>query len=291
MFLNYQRTSATWATSNTSGTQTGLWRYDAYGNLANGVPTSPFGFAGEYRDAATGYTNLRARWYQPQTGEFTTRDPAFAQTHRAYAYAEDDPVNNIDPSGNWAVGECGGGVVEVALGIGLGATGDVCLVRTVFGSGDHIGFTATAGGSTAGLGASAGIGAAYSISDADGLHDLGGWFQSVIVSVPTPLGVGASAAYFWGTGSQGQPVHGVNLGVGIGPGISVGVFDTYTWVHQFDGGGFLGWEGVVVDGLQKVWDALVPWPLTVAANVYSYLNEAEAQAASGGAGGKLWYCP
>jgi RHS repeat-associated protein len=78
------------------------YRYDAFGDLAFGTPTSPFGYAGQYADISSspsGFDNMRARWYQAQTGQFTTWDPAFAQTDQAYDYAGEDPVNWGDPSG------------------------------------------------------------------------------------------------------------------------------------------------------------------------------------------------
>jgi hypothetical protein len=37
--------------------------------------------------------------YQPSTGGFNTRDPAFAATGTAYTYAGGDPVNENDPTG------------------------------------------------------------------------------------------------------------------------------------------------------------------------------------------------
>ncbi len=40
---------------------------------------------------------LRARWYNPTTGRFLTRDPIDAG-HK-YAYANSDPVNRVDPTG------------------------------------------------------------------------------------------------------------------------------------------------------------------------------------------------
>jgi RHS repeat-associated protein len=72
---------------------------DAYGTLAFGTPTSPFGYSGQYTDATSGLVNDRDRNYQPQTGGFTTRDPAFATTDTAYTYAGGDPVNGSDPLG------------------------------------------------------------------------------------------------------------------------------------------------------------------------------------------------
>lgn len=98
-YLTYTGSNSTWISTNQAGDQTGYWGYDAYGNLAFGTPTSPFGYSGQYADATTGLVNDRARWYEPQTGGFTTRDPAFAHTDQAYAYAGGDPVNDSDPTG------------------------------------------------------------------------------------------------------------------------------------------------------------------------------------------------
>ncbi len=40
-----------------------------------------------------------ARWYDPETAEFTSVDPDVAETGEPYAFAGDDPVNESDPSG------------------------------------------------------------------------------------------------------------------------------------------------------------------------------------------------
>ncbi|MHB8660151.1 MAG: RHS repeat-associated core domain-containing protein [Solirubrobacteraceae bacterium] len=50
-------------------------------------------------DPETGLQYLRARYYDPQTGQFLTRDPIEAQTRQPYSYANDNPVNNTDPTG------------------------------------------------------------------------------------------------------------------------------------------------------------------------------------------------
>ncbi|MHB8320055.1 MAG: RHS repeat-associated core domain-containing protein [Acidimicrobiales bacterium] len=57
---------------------------------------------------------MRARWYDTQSGVFTSVDPAISSTNQPYSYANGDPVNNSDPSGLWCVGfvvpiACGGG--------------------------------------------------------------------------------------------------------------------------------------------------------------------------------------
>ncbi len=60
---------------------------------------SPLGFTGEYTDAETGFVYLRARHYDPATGQFLTRDPLEALTRSPYGYVEGNPVNLTDPSG------------------------------------------------------------------------------------------------------------------------------------------------------------------------------------------------
>jgi RHS repeat-associated protein len=98
-YLTYTAANSTWLSTNTAGDKTGFWGYDAFGNLAFGTPTSAFGYAGQYSDATTGLSDMRARWYDAETGEFTTVDPDVTETGQPYAYAGDDPVNEDDPSG------------------------------------------------------------------------------------------------------------------------------------------------------------------------------------------------
>ena len=117
-YMTYTPADSSWLITNASGDETAFYGYDAFGNLAFGTPSSLFGYAGQYTDPSTGLSGLRARWYQPQTGNFTTRDPVFSKTDQAYAYAGDDPVNESDPTGmsvnlsgaaQWAQGDASPG--------------------------------------------------------------------------------------------------------------------------------------------------------------------------------------
>jgi RHS repeat-associated protein len=104
LFLTYTPSDSSWLATNAVGDELGFWRYDAFGTLALGTPDSPFGYAGQYTDTSSdpsGFDNMRARWYMAQTGQFTSVDPALAQTDQAYDYAGGDPVNSNDPSGLW----------------------------------------------------------------------------------------------------------------------------------------------------------------------------------------------
>jgi len=105
-FLTYSPSNSSWVVSNAAGQEVSYYRYDAFGTLAVGSPTSAFGYAGQYQTTTSNGTplqNMRARWYDPGSGQFTSRDPAFAQTDQAYAYASGDPVNRSDPSGQMTV--------------------------------------------------------------------------------------------------------------------------------------------------------------------------------------------
>jgi RHS repeat-associated protein len=49
---------------------------------------------------------LRARYYDPATGQFLSRDPALSLSGSVYAYADGDPIGRKDPSGLWTGGIC-----------------------------------------------------------------------------------------------------------------------------------------------------------------------------------------
>jgi RHS repeat-associated protein len=84
------------------------YTYNAYGDVVGhtGSNTTPIGFAGGYTDLLTGFSYLVNRYYDPTTGQFLSVDPDIAATHEPYEYAQDDPANLTDPSGD----DCGGAV-------------------------------------------------------------------------------------------------------------------------------------------------------------------------------------
>ena len=85
--------------------------FDAFGNEPNPDPASPtrHRYTGESYDSATGLYHLRARDYDPKTGRFISMDEhpgsqSIPLTLNKYLYGNADPVNHIDPSGNFGLG-------------------------------------------------------------------------------------------------------------------------------------------------------------------------------------------
>ncbi|MEJ7764831.1 MAG: RHS repeat-associated core domain-containing protein, partial [Acidimicrobiales bacterium] len=105
-----------------AGRTVGTASYDPYGAVVGSTgERSDVGFAGEYTDPTTGLVYLRARWYDPATAQFMSRDPLLEVSGQPYAYAANDPVNRTDPTGElpllaaMAVGALVGGATDLGL--------------------------------------------------------------------------------------------------------------------------------------------------------------------------------
>ena len=89
---------------------TDTYDYDAFGNKINSTGSTPnnFLYRGEQYDPDLGLYYLRARYYNPITGRFMSRDPKDGvltdpkMLHK-YLYAGGDPANSYDPSGQGAL--------------------------------------------------------------------------------------------------------------------------------------------------------------------------------------------
>ncbi|MGW7287761.1 LamG-like jellyroll fold domain-containing protein [Streptomyces sp. NPDC054847] len=89
--------------------------YDPFGKeTATNGSTPAIGYQSGWTDPTSGDVNMAARWYQPGTGAFTSRDtwllePSPAAQANRHTYANSDPVNGIDPSGHNRICACAGG--------------------------------------------------------------------------------------------------------------------------------------------------------------------------------------
>jgi len=64
----------------------------------------PSVYAGHLWDGASGLYAMQARWQDPETGSFVSVDPVVPdrndpQSYNAYAYARNNPVTHVDPTG------------------------------------------------------------------------------------------------------------------------------------------------------------------------------------------------
>jgi RHS repeat-associated protein len=92
--------------TNAAGAVTDSYEYDAFGNsfTVSGTTPNEFLYRGEQYNPDLGLYYLRARYYNPLTGRFMSRDPEDGnhfdpKSLHKYLYADGDPVNGLDPRG------------------------------------------------------------------------------------------------------------------------------------------------------------------------------------------------
>ncbi|UBU09472.1 RHS repeat-associated core domain-containing protein [Nonomuraea gerenzanensis] len=80
--------------------------FDPFGEVLSRTGAAhDLGYQGGYTDPDTGKVNMAARWYQPSTGSFVSRDtlgqaPDPSVQLNRYTYANDNPLTAVDPDGH-----------------------------------------------------------------------------------------------------------------------------------------------------------------------------------------------
>ncbi|HHW36719.1 MAG TPA: hypothetical protein GXX18_05670 [Bacillales bacterium] len=99
------------ALTDKDGNNVASYTYDAWGNILSQSgtmhSTNPYRFAGYRYDENTKLYYLMARYYDPETGQFISRDPSSGKlenpvTQNEYTYANNNPIMLIDPNGKVA---------------------------------------------------------------------------------------------------------------------------------------------------------------------------------------------
>lgn len=153
--------------SDSSGTTVSTYSYDAFGepDVTTGFVDNDFLFTGEQMDPETGLIYLRARYYDPETGRFISKDPftGFASVPPSlnrYTYGYNNPVRFTDPSGKAAWMAAVPGVAGAAVN-DLWYMGEV--IGTYAATGENTFSWCTLGGRTVGgcFGAYSGLGAGF----------------------------------------------------------------------------------------------------------------------------------
>jgi RHS repeat-associated protein len=104
---------------NSANAQVWFWDHDPFGN---GAPTAAAGFShrlrfpGQIYDAESGLHSNGQRDYDPRLGRYVESDPLGLEGGiNTYAYANNNPVNAVDPSGT--IVETGWDIANIAMGV------------------------------------------------------------------------------------------------------------------------------------------------------------------------------
>jgi RHS repeat-associated protein len=105
-FYGYDGHGSVRQLTNSAGSVTDTYDFDAFGNLINSTASTPnnYLFAGEQYDPALGLYYNRARYLNTATGRFWSMDTDEGEDEsplslHKYLYVQGDPVDGIDPSG------------------------------------------------------------------------------------------------------------------------------------------------------------------------------------------------
>ncbi|MFF6953043.1 DUF6531 domain-containing protein [Streptomyces iakyrus] len=224
-YFTQDRQNSTSAVYDAAGTDNYRYTYSAWGSptgkatITNGQ-TSPFGYTGQYKDQyLPDRLQLRARSYDTAQRRFTTQDPIPAAADNPnqspYNYADNDPANLSDPTG-----QC-----PMCIGAGIGAIvggGAYALShQDDFDWGDF----AAATGQGAVVGAVGGFLAPAGTALAAQLGLQGGRALTVAVATDATIGMGLTWAI---NTAQCQPTTPMDLLVGALTG-GIGNFVKPTW--------------------------------------------------------------
>lgn len=105
-WFHHDQLASTRLITDSSGIAQATYTYDPFGTIvaSTGMITNPFRYAGQYQDSPateSGFYYLRARYYDPTTAQFLSRDPIVSITRQPYQYDRNSPVNGSDPDGLW----------------------------------------------------------------------------------------------------------------------------------------------------------------------------------------------
>ncbi|MCK5887350.1 MAG: RHS repeat-associated core domain-containing protein, partial [Alcanivorax sp.] len=128
------------ALTDSNGSVVESYEYDAYGTTrifdASGteLTTSAYGnrylFQGREYDSTTGLYYFRARWYNPETGRWLSKDPIRIKGGlNQYEFCANNPVNCVDPMGLYSWHEFWDDTADVLAVVSL-AAGVVAVVAS-----------------------------------------------------------------------------------------------------------------------------------------------------------------
>jgi RHS repeat-associated protein len=134
LYYQHDQYGSTRLLTDAAGAVAATFSYDPYGNLTGhtGTADTPLRWNGQYQDTDTGLYYLRARYYDPTTAQFLTRDLLVALTMSPYGYAAGDPLNSTDPTGLicWSASCIADDAAIAAAVVGIAAAVTLLCVAT-----------------------------------------------------------------------------------------------------------------------------------------------------------------
>jgi RHS repeat-associated protein len=127
-YLLYDGHGSTRQLVDSAGNIVDSYGYDAYGVQTSGGSETSLRYCGEQYDSSLSQYYLRARYYDQSNGRFTSLDPYSGNTSdpqslHKYTYCHSDPMNRLDPTGRFSLGEqlCSISLVNILVGLLIGA--------------------------------------------------------------------------------------------------------------------------------------------------------------------------
>lgn len=129
------------AEADAQGNIVARYDYTPYGNSVSSLGNAPNGpgYTGHVNDPETGLVYMQARYYQP-TGGFLSPDPVLPTpgnifNFNRYAYANNNPINHVDPDGRSVTCDQDSCTIEahsvLELAMGYAYVGGVYLQRAI----------------------------------------------------------------------------------------------------------------------------------------------------------------
>ncbi len=142
-YFDFSAIGSTIGVTGQNGTYVSEYSYEPFGNLISRREdvSTPHTFIGELgvQDDGNGLSFMRARYYDGNIGRFLSVDPIDQLTRDHYIYAQNSPLNFVDPLGLAGVNAGGGvggllGIAGLATGVALLAEGGSPNDRLVAGT-------------------------------------------------------------------------------------------------------------------------------------------------------------
>lgn len=192
------------------GTIVASYTYDPWGKVLSATGSmaniNPIRYRSYYYDTETELYYLNSRYYDPEIGRFINADTYIAtgqglNGNNMFAYCGNNPVNNIDSSGqawwHWVAAVAVVAVAAAAVVVTAGGAAPAIAAVTCVANGVAVASTATTVAAGVFIGSSTALAtsAIIAVSDAESLNDIADYGETALTSTLVGGGLGGVDAY------------------------------------------------------------------------------------------------